>query len=95
LQAVTLSAISPAEACGLTLVFELGYGSDTAWFDDLTLSGKTPLCRISSTPSTIPRDGSVAFPNDDTNPDSINLTRFLEAPEGKHIFVPTRNDGHL
>ncbi|MEW6358424.1 MAG: hypothetical protein AB1696_18970 [Planctomycetota bacterium] len=35
------------------------------------------------------------FPLDDTNLDSINLTRFLDPPAGKHGFLTVRDDGHF
>ncbi|NOZ21299.1 MAG: hypothetical protein GXP25_09435 [Planctomycetes bacterium] len=35
------------------------------------------------------------FPLDDTNLDSIDLTRFLDAPAGKHGFLAVRDDGHF
>ena len=35
------------------------------------------------------------FPNDDTNLDSIDLTRFLDPPAGKHGFNTVRPDGHF
>jgi len=35
------------------------------------------------------------FPNDDTNLDAIDLTRFLDPPAGKHGFNAVRPDGHF
>ena len=35
------------------------------------------------------------FPADDTNLDTIDLTRFLDPPAGKHGFLTVRGDGHF
>ncbi|NQT51071.1 hypothetical protein HQ576_03425, partial [bacterium] len=35
------------------------------------------------------------FPLDDTNLDTIDLTRFLDPPAGKHGFLTVRPDGHF
>ncbi len=89
-------ATAPEKANALRITLELSRGNGTAWFDDITVSGK----------SMVPKDVTYVFhdtkdwfafefSSDDTNLDSIDLTPLLDAPAGKHGFVGVHNDGHF
>ena len=93
---LTVTAVAPAEATRLSIVLGLSRSKGTVRFDDIKVSGKSePLpkieCVFHDTKDWFP----FVFPNDDTNPDAIDLTGLLDAPAGKHGFVTVRGDGHF
>jgi hypothetical protein len=95
-QKLILSAVAPAEADTVVVSLNLSRSKGTAWFDDVSLSGKSdelPTVQyvFKDTEDWFPFE----FPLDDTNLDSIDLTGLLDAPAGRHGFVTVRPDGHF
>ncbi len=95
-QRVSVSAAAPAEADSLVVSLNLARSRGTAWFDDVKVSGLSDTLPhveyvFHDTEAWFP----FAFPFDDTNLDSIDLTGFLDPPAGKHGFVTVRPDGHF
>ena len=93
---VTVIAIPPDTADSVIVSLNLSRSSGTAWFDDVTISGASDTMPkvtyvFKDTASWFP----FAFPLDDTNRDTIDLTHLLDAPAGKHGFLTTRSDGHF
>ncbi len=94
--AVSVRATAPEKANGLRIFCELSSGNGTAWFDDLHLAGRSrTLPDITYVFHDTDDWFSFEFPGDDTNRDSIDLSRFLDAPAGKHGFVTVQPDGHF
>ena len=93
---LAVSAVAPAEADTVVVSLNLSRSKGTAWFDDVKLSGKgNVLPKVQYVFHDTERWFPFAFPLDDTNLDSIDLTGLLEAPAGKHGFVTVRADGHF
>ena len=95
-QEVTITAVAPQNADTVVASLNLARSQGTAWFDDVTVSGKSEMPpRVEY----VFRDTADWFPFefslDDTNLDSIDLTGLLDAPAGKHGFVTVRPDGHF
>ncbi|HHK42462.1 MAG TPA: hypothetical protein ENJ50_08595, partial [Planctomycetaceae bacterium] len=93
---VALSVTAPENADELVVMFMVGYGSGSAWADDIRVSGKSePLPKIeyhfTDTRGWFPFE----FPMDDEPVGQIDLSRFLHRPAGKFGFVQSREDGHL
>lgn len=91
-----VAATAPSEAQSVRVIFELTDGAGTAWFDDVQLSGasqKRPEVTYVFNDTT----DWFAFelPDDDTNRDTIDLSRFLDPPAGKHGFLSVHKDGHF
>ncbi len=95
-QKLTVSAVAPAEADTLIVSLNLSRSKGSAWFDDVKVSGKSDVLPkveyvFHDTKNWFP----FAFPLNDTNLDSIDLTGLLDVPAGKHGFVTVRPDGHF
>jgi len=93
---LSVTATAPPAADTVKVFFELGSGMGTAWFDDVTLAGRSTLRPkvtyvFNNTKDWFP----FTFPLNDTNRDSIDLSGLLEAPAGRHGFVTAGEDGHF
>ncbi len=93
---LSLDAKAPAEADGATVILELGYGDGTAWFDDVKASGKSdPIPEVKYVFNDTDDWFPFQFSLDDTNLDTIDLTRFVPRPAGRRGFVSVHDDGHF
>jgi hypothetical protein len=95
-QKLTVSAVAPAEADTVIVSMNLSRSKGTAWFDDVSLSGKSDVLPevkyvFNDTGDWFPFES----PDDDINLDAIDLTSLLDAPAGKRGFVGVRPDGHF
>ena len=91
-----VTGTAPAQADGVRVIFELSNTAGMAWLDDVQLSGAS---RQPPEVTYVFHDTTdwfpFAFPDDDTNRDSIDLSQFLDPPAGKHGFLSVHEDGHF
>ncbi len=93
---LAVTAQAPAQADCLVVSMNLARSRGTAWFDDVTVSGRSDeLPRIEYAFRETKDWFPFTFPLDDTNLDGIDLSGYLDAPAGKHGFMAARPDGHF
>ena len=95
-QKVTVTGVAPDDADTVVISMNLTRAKGTAWFDDVSVSGRSDVPEevkyvFNDTSDWFP----FAFPPNDTNLDSINLTHLLHTPAGKYGFLTVGDDGHF